>query len=426
MQMTRRNVVVAVIAGIVTIVLITWAIVRTGAQKAPSQGTHAASDGAAPTPTVIVTKVVSQDLNREIRLPGELQAYQDVAIYSKVQGFVDWIGVDRGSVVKNGQLLVRLSAPELAAQPNEAGARSRGAASQKIEAESRVRSIQAQRLEAEAKLASDDATYNHLKAASVTPGVVAGNDLEVAKRTVEADRARVKLYEENERAAQAQVVSSEENAKAVSEAARSVRDIESYLRITAPFDGVITERNVHKGALVGSSGGQMASPMLRIRQVSKLRLVISVPEPDVGGITPGDKIRFTVPAFPGQTFVGEVQRVAQSLDVKTRTMPVELDVPNSPSRLSPGMYAEVVWPVKRRQSSLFVPPSAIATTTERTFVIKIHNDVAEWVDVKLGTSMGNLIEVFGPLEAGDQVAVRGTDELREGTHVATKEAPPSP
>src|SRR5262249_32044398 len=149
-----------------------------------------------------------------------------------------------------------------------------------------------------------------------------------------------------------------------------------------------------------------SQPMLRVRQVSKLRLVVPVPEADVGGISQGDKISFTVPAFPGQSFVGEVQRVADSLDVKTRTMPVELDVANSPPRLAPGMYAEVSWPVRRKQSTLFVPPSAIATTTERTFVIRIHNDVAQWVDVKRGEPMGNLIEVFGSLEANDQVAVR--------------------
>jgi len=421
MQMSRRNIILGASLALVVVAIVTWAISRSNAQKALEQSV---SDQAAQVPTVIVTSVVSQDLNLQLRLPGELQAYQDVTIYPKVQSFVEWIGVDRGSVVKSGQLLARMSAPELAAQKSEAVAKARGATSQRSEAEARVGSIRAQRLEAEAKLAADEATYRRLKAASTIPGVVAGNDVDIAEKTVEADRARVRVYEENEKAAQAQVVSFAENEKAVREAAKSVQDIESYLRITAPFDGVITERNVHKGSLVGPSGGPASTPMLRIRQVSKLRLVVSVPEEAVGGIAEGTKVGFTVPAFPGQTFSGEVRRIGQALDVKTRTMPVELDVPNSPARLAPGMYPQLVWPVSRRQPSLFVPPSAIATNTERTFVIKIHNDVAEWVDVKRGTSMGNLVEVFGPLEAGDRVAVRGTDELREGTHVALKEAAP--
>lgn len=423
---SRRNLVLGIGVAVVAVVIVAWLLIKSGAEKSRAAAAQSAATASTPTPTVVVTTVVSQDLNRQIRLPGELQAYQDVALYPKVQGFVDWIGVDRGSVVKAGQLLVRMSAPELAAQLSEAGAKAKGAQSQKSEAEARVRSIRAQRLEAEAKLLADEATYNRLKAASTTPGVVAGNDVEVAQRTVEADRARVKLYEENEKAAQAQVVSLEENAKAVGEAAQAVRDIASYLRIAAPFDGVISERNVHKGSLVGPSGGPASQPMLRIRQVSKLRLVISVPESNVGGITQGDKVSFTVPAFPGQSFTGEVQRVAQSLDVKTRTMPVELDVANAGARLSPGMYAEVIWPVRRKQTSLFVPPSAIATTTERTFVVRIRNDVAEWVDVKRGVSMGDLIEVFGELEQGDQVVVRGTDELRSGTKVIPKQPSNAP
>lgn len=421
MHITRLNVVVALLAGIAAIVLITWAIVRTGAQKAQGQDARAASEALAQTPTVTVMKVVSQQLNREIRLPGELQAYQDVAIYAKVPGFVEWMGVDRGSVVKANQLLVRMSAPEMAAQRSEAEAKARMAESQRIEAEARVQSIRAQRLEAEVKLASDEGTYKHLKAASATPGVVAGNDVEVAQRTVEADRARVRLYEENERAAQAQVESFAENAKAYAEAAHSIEEIGYYLRITAPFDGVVTERNVHKGSLAGPSGVPGSAPMLRIQQISKLRLVVSVPEADVSGITRGDKVSFSVPAFPGKTFIGEVKRIAHALDVKTRAMPVELDVANRPGRLAPGMYAEVNWPTRRAQASLFVPPSAVATTTEKSFVIRIHDGMAEWVDVKRGVAVGNLVEVFGNLAAGDQVAVHGTDELRAGTRVVAKE-----
>ena len=133
MHMTRRNVAITAIVGIVAVALITWAIVRTSAQKAPGPESRPASEGAAP--TVAVTKVVSQDLSREIRLPGELQPFQEVAIYAKVTGFVEWIGVDRGSLVKSGQQLVRMSAPELAAERSEAGAKTRSAQSQRTEAE---------------------------------------------------------------------------------------------------------------------------------------------------------------------------------------------------------------------------------------------------------------------------------------------------
>jgi len=425
--MTRGKITIATSLIVAAIAINSWGCARGSAEKTKNQDSKAAAASPAPaqTPTVVVATVVSQDLNRQLRLPGELQAYQDVALYPKVQGFVEAINVDRGSTVKAGQLLVRMSAPELASQRSEAEAKVRGAQSQRIEAEAKVRSTQAQRLEAEAKLASDTATYTRLKAASATPGVVAGNDVDIAQRTVEADRARVQLWAENEQAAQAQVRALAENEKATREAAQSMQSVEAYLRITAPFDGVITERNVHKGSLVGPSGGPSAQPMLRLQQISRLRLVVPVPEMDVASVTPGAKVNFTVPGFPGETFTGVIQRVGRSLEVKTRTMPVELDVTNPSGRLAPGMFPEVIWPVRRPRPSLFVPPSAVAATTERTFVIRVREGTTEWVEVKRGATMGDLIEVFGNLDPGDQVAVRGTDELRAGTRVATKPATPS-
>ncbi len=377
-----------------------------------------------PTPAVNVTTVQSFELNRQLRLPGELQAWQDTMLYAKVQSFVEEVRVDRGSIVKKGQLLARLRAPELDTQRSEAEAKVRAAQSQQVEALARVSSIRAQRLEAEAKLAADEATYRRLKSASATPGVVAGNDVEIAERNVEAGRARIQLWQENEKAAQAQVKALEESERALSEAARSIRNIESYLRITAPFDGVVTERNAHQGSLASPTG----MPLLRLQQVSRLRLVVPVPESEVASVRPGAKINFTLPAFPGETFSGVVQRSSRSLDAKTRTMPVELDVENSRAKssggLAPGMFPEVMWPAHRTRPSLFAPPTAIATTTERTFVIRIRDGVAEWVDVKRGASMSyhgaDLIEVFGDLAPGDQIVVRATDELRAGVRVNVK------
>jgi membrane fusion protein, multidrug efflux system len=411
---------------IVLIISATATACSIGTQPTPAKS--AASPAPAQTPTVNVVEVVSQELNRQLRLPGELQPFQDVAIYAKVPGFVETIRVDRGTVVKSGQLLARLRAPELDTQRGEAEARSRAAESQRIEAAARAGSIRAQRLEAEAKLAAEEATYQRLKAASATPGAVAGNDIEVAQRSVEASRARVQLWAENEKAAQAQLKALEENERAVGEAARTSQNIEAYLRITAPFDGIITERNVHPGSLAGTGGGPSMLPMLRLQQVSRLRLVVPVPEIEVTGITPGANVNFIVAAIPGEQFTGVVRRVSRSLDTKTRTMPVELDVNNPRGRLAPGMFPEVIWPARRLRPSLIVPPSAIATTTERTFVIRVREGQAEWVDVRRGAALNqqgsDLVEVFGDLAAGDLIAARGTDELRAGTRVVAKKVAP--
>jgi membrane fusion protein, multidrug efflux system len=411
-------IVVISVAAVLIIGLFAWILFRSSRAASPA---NAAATKAA-SPTVIATHVVSQMVNKDLRLPGELRAYQNVAIFPKVQSFVESINVDRGSVVKRGQLLVRMSAPELVSQTNEAEAKVRAAQQQQFEMESRVQNVREQRAEAEAKLTADEGTYKRLKAASATPGVVAENDVDVARGVVEGDRARIRALDENEKAAKAVVQSQIQNERATREAASSVRDIQSYLLITAPFDGVISERNVDKGSLAGPANGPSAPPMLRLQQISRLRLVISVPEADVSGVAAGTRISFTVPAYTGEKFFGVVQRISHSLDEKTRTMPVELDVINDSARLAPGMFPEVTWPVTRPEPSLFVPASAIATTTERTFVIRIRNGTTEWVDVKRGLSMGDLVEVFGDLQENDVVAVRGTDELRSGMPVAIKQA----
>ena len=382
-QQTLRSIVAGVAAGLATVAL--------AAAQSTAQQTPAAKNG--PPPTVTVTTVSSQMLDRPMMLPGDLSAFQDVEIRARVPGFVEAISVDRGSAVKKGQLLARLAAPELTAQ--------------RVESEAKVQSALSQRIEAEAKLAADEATYQHLKTAAATPGVVAGNDVEVALKAVEADRARVESARQNE--------------KAQREATRSMRDVEMYLRLEAPFDGVVTERNAHEGSLVGPG----TPALLRVQQVSRLRLVVAVPEDAVGEIARGQTVGFAVPAFPGETFSGRIARASGALDAKTRTMPVELDVLNTDGKLAPGMFANVAWTMRRAHPTLFVPPSAIATTTERTFVVRVRNGQTEWVDVKRGAAMGPLVEVFGNLQAGDQVAVRGTDELRAGTRVLAKQAAPA-
>jgi multidrug efflux pump subunit AcrA (membrane-fusion protein) len=389
--------------------------------KAPKLDAATTAVAAPPTPTVTVTSVTAQELSRSLRLPGELQPYQDVQLYPKVQGFIAWIGVDRGSEVKAGQILVRLTAPEFAAQRSEAEAKVNVPAAQKLEAEARIASLRAQRLEAEARLAASTATYNRLKAASTTPGVISGNELENAQRTMEADQARVQFYQESEKPIAAQVNALAESEKASQASVKTVAVNQSYLQIAAPFAGTITERLLHPGALGGTT-----QPVLRLQQITRLRLVVAVPEAELAGVHKGTRVEFNVPAFPGETFAGAIARIGNSLDAKTRTMPVELDVNNPAKKLAPGMFPQVNWPSSRPRPSLFVPLSAVATTTEKSFVIRIKGDVAEWIDVKRGTSINkdgkDLVEVFGDLAEGDVIAVRGTDELRAGTKVTTKAA----
>jgi membrane fusion protein, multidrug efflux system len=343
---------------------------------------------------VDVTHVTSKAVERQVNLPGEFQPYLSVPIFAKVGGFVKRVNVDRGSRVREGQLLATLEAPEML--------------SQIAEAQSKVQALELQRAEAEAKRAALASTYERLKIASATPGVVAANEVEIAQKTVEAAEALVHSYESSIEAGRAQL--------------QAVRDLEQYLEIKAPFDGIITERNVHPGALVGP--GTTATPLLRLHQVSRLRLVVAVPEALVGSIVKDARVSFTVPAYPGEQFSGTVSLLAHDLDPKTRTMAAEVDVRNPDLRLGAGMYPEVQWPVKRPQLSMLVPPTSIVTTTERTFVVRVKSDgTAEWVNVSRGVRVGNLVEVFGQLKDGDAIVSRATDEIREGSKLVLAPVP---
>jgi membrane fusion protein, multidrug efflux system len=325
--------------------------------------------------------VQQKSVSRTISLPGELLPYQRTAVQARANGYIREVLVDRGSVVRKGQLLATLDAPELAAQT--------------AEAESKVQLAKSGKAEGEARLAAAEATYERLKIASATPGAIAGNELIQAEKARDAAKAAVRAAEDAVLAADAVV--------------RASKQAEAYLQVTAPFDGVVTERFLHPGALATTG------PVLDLQQVSLLRLVVPVPEAQVGGIRTGKRVEFRVPAHPGRIFAGKVARIDRSLDPKTRSMPVELEVANPRMELAPGMYPEVAWPAGADHAALLVPPTAVVTTTERTFVIRSRNGKAEWVNVRKVAPVTDMLEIQGPLSASDQVVRRASDELREGT-----------
>jgi membrane fusion protein, multidrug efflux system len=349
-------------------------------------------------PSVEVTTVKSQKLNTTERLPAELTPYESVDVFAKETGFVKSIKVDRGSKVKQGELIAELEAPELVAQ--------------RAQAEAAYQSAEAQFAAGQAKLAADRGTYQNMSAAAKTPGVVAPNDLDIAQKTVQSDEANVGALGMSADAAQ-------ENLKAVAQ-------LESYLNITAPFAGQVTTRYVHPGALIGPAGGPGAmTPIVKIETTTRHRLVVPVPENDVEGVPEGTIVNFTVPSFPGRTFHAPIARISHDVDTKTRTMPVELDVKDPKAELVPGTFCQIEWPIRRTYPTLFVPVSAVANDLQRTFVIRVRTNRTEWVDVQTGARVGDLVEVFGKLDPGDLIAIRGTDQLRNGAEVSPKPANPS-
>ncbi len=329
--------------------------------------------------------VVSKPVDRFVSLTAEIQPYQATAIAARVQGYIESVEVDRGSVVRKGQTVVKLSAPELNAQV--------------AEAQARVAIIDSQETEARAKLAAARSTAERLKTASQTAGAIAANELVLAEEAVKAAQAALQGFARSRAAAQAQV--------------RTLNDLVALLTVHAPFDGVVTERMLHPGALAGPATG----PILKIEQVGRLRVVVAVPEANVSSVKAGQRGNFSVGAYPGEVFHGSVSRISRALEMATRTMPVELEAANPGGKLAPGMYTEVKWPAKAGQATLLVPATAIASTTERSFVIRVEQGVARYVNVRKGPAQGDLVEVTGALAAGDRIIQRATDEIREGTPI---------
>jgi membrane fusion protein (multidrug efflux system) len=310
-----------------------------------------------------------------LQIPGELMAYRQVDLYAKVNSFVKDLKVDIGSRVVAGQLLVTLEAPELSAQL--AGA------------ESRMKSQ-------EAIYTSSNATYNRMLKTSNRPGTIAKNDLEIAKAKMESDL---------------------EQWEAAKAAYAEASTILQYLTISAPFDGVISSRNVNLGAYVGPSGKGSESPIFTLQELKHLRLVISIPEAYTSYIKLGDEVKFTVEAFPDKVFSGKISRRAAAMDTQLRSERIELDVFNTGDQLSPGMVTEAKISLAGSDSSFVVPKSAVVNSTEGVYLIRSDGGQAERISVKKGRETDSLSEVFGNLHVGDRFVWKGSEEIRNGSRI---------
>jgi len=314
-------------------------------------------------------------LSSSLRVPGELTPFQQVDLYAKENSFVKKVYVDVGSEVRSGQLLVTMDAPELG--------------SQVAAALSNIKSREAIYL-------ASKANYDRLFETSKTPGTISPNDLEQAAARKNADLAQL------------------DAAKATY---RQIQELQSYLQIRAPFNGVITARNVDPGAYVGPSGKGSEMPLFTLQEQKKLRLVISVPEAYSNYLGGKTEVSFTVRALPNQQFKAKVQRLAGAIDQRLHSQRVEMDVINNDKKLLPGMVAEVNIPLPSNDSAFIVPKSAVVKSTESIFVIRAANNKAEWVTVKTGRESEGVIEIYGDLHAGDIILKSPSDEIKNGSEL---------
>lgn len=366
---------------------------------------------------VEVVPVVKKTLFREERLPAEIEAYQDVLVYPKVPGFIKTITVDRGSVVKENQLMATMYAPEYIARRNDALAKVAARKAAVAAEESALAEVKADLRKREANLLADQSVYQRLHAASLVPGVVAVNDVVQWAEQVEQDKQEVNSLIKRVNAKGHEVDMRKEELLAEMKRYDDLAAFASYLEIRAPFNGYITERLMHEGSFVGADGSGAYPAIVKIKQLDLLRIVVPVPEQDAAGVVMGSQVPFEVSAFPDRKFMGTVARISDDLYRATRTMPVELNFFNPKYTVLPGMYCQVHWPIHRREQSMFVPLTAVVTTPLDSFVCKIDNDTVEWVSVTKGMIMDDMVEVFGKIAVGDNVAKVASEELQNKSHV---------
>lgn len=345
---------------------------------APTEKKEAEKKSAAPAaPAPPATFILANgSLHTDLRIPSELSAYREVDLYAKVNSYVKSMTVDVGSEVKEGQLLATLEAPELV--------------SQLAAAESKYKAQQA-------IYESSNATYQRILDAAKTPGTISKNDVDIAQAKRNSDLAQME-------AAQADF--------------KANNTITQYLSIRAPFDGVISARNVNLGAYIGPSGKGSELPIFTLQQLRHLRLVIEIPEAYKGFIKLNDVVTFTVKAFPDEVFSGKIARRASVIDKTLRAEHIELDINNDDMKLAPGMVAEAVIGLNAGTGAFVVPRGAVVNSTEGVFMIEDSANIVKRVPVRVGRMTDSLAEVFGKnLSAGRVFVSKGSEELHDGMPV---------
>lgn len=381
------------------------AFVVSGRVRASAPGP---SEKAVPRAAVAVVK--RGEIGNTLSVAGEFIPYQEVELHAKVAGYIRKINVDIGDHVHTGEVLAVLEVPELAAQVQGADAGIRHSQDEIVRAQNEVSRD-------EAAHAALHAAYKRLKqAAEARPGLVAEQELDDSQAKDMSAEAQVEAAKSALSAARQQLDVSKASQMQVSA-------IADYSHIIAPFDGVVTWRYSDTGALVqaGTSQGN-AQPVVKIAQVSVLRLRIPVPESLAASVRIGEPADISVQAT-GEHFAGKVTRFTDALDRSTRSMQVEIDVPNQKLHIAPGMYADVVLRTQNHANALLIPTQALNQTENGSSVFVVDADHrVQARDIQTGIQSPNSVEVTAGLNEGDRVIIGNLSSYHTGQLVNPKVA----
>jgi RND family efflux transporter MFP subunit len=373
----------------------------------PSCGKMRAKSDSPAAVTVGVTKVTRKTLRRQITLSSELVPFQEIDVYAKESGFVKKLYVDYGSRVQAGQLMATLEIPELEAQMQEDEAAIKNATNEVSRAEHQLQRYQAQ-------YKALHLEYTRLNGVFESqPGLVAQQEVDDAQGKDMAAASQVDVGESALDAARSELLVN--NARLVHDQA-----LFAYSRITAPFAGVVTQRDANLGTLMqaGTSSSTQALPLVKLSQDDLYRLVIPVPESSVRYIRVGDPVEVRVPAL-NRSFPGKVARFSLDVQEGTRTMHTEVDVPNPGRLLMPGMYAETTLTLEAKDNVLAVPLEAVTHEGDQTtvYVASPAGKVEDRV-ITIGLETSTDAEVVSGLAEGESVIVSDRSGLKPGEEVS--------
>ena len=353
-------------------------------------------------PVVIATAAHLEASNDAIDLPGDLQAMIESPIFSRADGYLKTRLVDIGSHVKAGQLMAEIETPELDQQISQARA-------SLAQAQSSQKELQADIALAKANLDLARITserWQRLLAKGVVPRQEADQrsaDLEVKQAQTERAEASLATAQDTIRASQANLSRLEE--------------LKGFSRVTAPFDGVVTARNVDIGTLINAG----TKEMFRVARIDPLRIFVQVPQTNVASIHEGQSAELRVDERRGQVFQAKVTNVSNSLDASSRAMLVILQTPNPGDSLYPGMYAQVRFSTSNSKPMLLIPGDALLIAKSGPRVAVAGPDhVVHFHQVSIGQDLGAEVEIAGGLRPGDLVISNPSDTVQEGTVVEVR------
>jgi RND family efflux transporter MFP subunit len=374
--------------------------------RRPSGSVQASTEAPPSAATIAVTRA---PVSNTLSIAGEFIPWEEVELHGKVSGYIRKINVDIGDHVHRGQALAILEVPELNAQVE-------GAAAGVLHSRDEIQRAQNEVTRAEAAHASLHAAYERLRQASQSrPGLIAEQELDDAMAKDRTSEAQVEAAKSGLSAASQQLQVSKS-------AHQQIAAMQDYSRIVAPFDGIVTWRYADTGALIQAGTSNASSmPVVKVAAVSVLRLRIPVPESIAAGVRVGDTARVRVQAS-GEEFPGTVARFTGSLDRSTRTMQVEIDVPNKNYRLSPGMFADVTLEVQSHPNALTVPVTAIHRTNAgvATLLVVGSSNRVEQRTVQTGVEAPSRVEILAGVNEGDRVIVGNLDAYQSGELVQPK------